>query len=1081
MNLKKKQSGFADPISLIGIGVLVLTLITTTYLTTNTDVKHFFQSAAKSCEDLGSPAARKACRIATTGKSEASEESRTKTIPTDEVETAAGNTKESCTGAWCSGCGGFCIKGATQTCSQAEKIKCGGSKEVKTTAVCDDSTEGQVGMYSGIGDYKKCTNGRWEPCPTCKLTDVTIVPEYAKEQYEKEKEALTHTGGKTQQRVDKPENISLNESIGNTGNPFVTQTSQPTSTTTAKSNETSSTSSLDYVTGNTVNTNPFVNESSRNLIDKLLPEPTPYVRPDIRENEQPRCTIQCKTGEICMPTVTGGYCTRYIPPDSRQSNQIYTLPRRCNGTNTAVEEFTGGVWEVTQPCIGYCDNNTKSCDTNAPSYAPKNVIPPSLASLPEETKKDLSLDVQDPIFVAKLNNKYDQCSEVSGSEKCSEGLKQAAGVKDSCVAYYKMDNPEADTNQLQNRCDIERQNATLIAVTTPSLVSKTLNLASGGARTVSEIIKLAGEGGSVTPVSLGQAAVSYASASVSTLPTYAQTAISFGTGAVTIGTTTAGAVECVNSGDPNSPACVGMVTGYYSNVVDSTIDIADSFGALKLPLAKSSQIDNLLDLDTPNPNLQQIIRNEIDSGNINGGITVKLANQEIDRLIDQGVDELDAITRVGSSIVPDYAVSNEQKALLNLADKAKTADEVMQCQFTWCRHNSVISDEILKSRGYDPYRTNIQWQTLEGNPAGGHATSALIKDNEYVFVDFTNNKTIYGIEDLADIARKNNLQVTKVELFKQNLDSVSSPWEVVEVDLDNISLKNTSSIVDIDINTAKKINNTSDNEIDIWQKYVVNPIQNIQKNRNRVKVLDQIEQDIANNYEAISARITVNSPYKPKSSAIEPTTNLDEEILKEIKGISSTKQLPSFTQALNDQAYAKTSLADQIKDVQSLDDLRSLLKSMDIELVIGDPKDYGENFVAWSPSNKLVVLSSEYQDAAWPVLKPTFVHEFTHIDIRLKGEEVLNTKGTGSYLNDIPIRNAINNIGQEDWAYINQARTALDELTSNPNLTNEERTLLKQSIADAMKYYNYVVYGDVLPKKVGVVDTILNKLTDFFK
>lgn len=62
---RKFQKGVVDPISLIAVLFLVVTLTVGTAVTTNKDFSlNMFEKASGGCEDKGSPKARQACRKA---------------------------------------------------------------------------------------------------------------------------------------------------------------------------------------------------------------------------------------------------------------------------------------------------------------------------------------------------------------------------------------------------------------------------------------------------------------------------------------------------------------------------------------------------------------------------------------------------------------------------------------------------------------------------------------------------------------------------------------------------------------------------------------------------------------------------------------------------------------------------------------------------------------------------------------------------------------------------------------------------------------------------------------------------------
>jgi hypothetical protein len=93
----------------------------------------------KTCEDLGSPAARKACRKATTGTTEATNASRNNVVIVNGKFLDSGLSQAQCGGLWCNGCGGFCLVNTFKDgCNKAEELQCG-----ETTVYCsNDLTAG---------------------------------------------------------------------------------------------------------------------------------------------------------------------------------------------------------------------------------------------------------------------------------------------------------------------------------------------------------------------------------------------------------------------------------------------------------------------------------------------------------------------------------------------------------------------------------------------------------------------------------------------------------------------------------------------------------------------------------------------------------------------------------------------------------------------------------------------------------------------------------------------------------------------------------------------------------------------------
>lgn len=229
----KYSFGFADILSLISLGILVLTFgITTVSVFKN---QNPIEQAAGGCTK--NPAQCKAseecingvCKKRAGGAKSA-------------IENAPGDSKTSCNnngGAWCTDCGGFCITGANQTCIQAAAIKCGATYS-PSSPTCDANSNGTV-VVNGSGEnnqyYVQCqnVNGVWRwngvgnrDCATCiRALDSVNVPTYLRSEYD---EAITaQVANRPLQNVNQPDgNTTLNQQIGNTDgdSPFISPETQ---------------------------------------------------------------------------------------------------------------------------------------------------------------------------------------------------------------------------------------------------------------------------------------------------------------------------------------------------------------------------------------------------------------------------------------------------------------------------------------------------------------------------------------------------------------------------------------------------------------------------------------------------------------------------------------------------------------------------------------------------------------------------------------------------------------------------------------------------------------------------------------
>ena len=91
----------------------------------------------------------------------------------------------------------------------------------------------------------------------------------------------------------------------------------------------------------------------------------------------------------------------------------------------------------------------------------------------------------------------------------------------------------------------------------------------------------------------------YGGAAIATLPTAVQTGITTVGSAVALATPYLATKGCIDSGDPNSPACIGLVTGYMANPIEAEQALVNSWNNLSNPL-KYSLIINKVTNDIEN-------------------------------------------------------------------------------------------------------------------------------------------------------------------------------------------------------------------------------------------------------------------------------------------------------------------------------------------------------------------------------------------------------------------------------------------------------------------------------------------------
>jgi hypothetical protein len=109
--------------------------------------------------------------------------------------------------------------------------------------------------------------------------------------------------------------------------------------------------------------------------------------------------------------------------------------------------------------------------------------------------------------------------------------------------------------------------------------------------------------------SAGPAIAAYSSATISTtvaaLPAAVQTGLAVAGTTAAIAAPYLGMNQCIQSGDPGSPACVGMVTGYMSNPLEAEYALSDSYNALK-NILPSVEADNVFSSPALDPIMAEI-------------------------------------------------------------------------------------------------------------------------------------------------------------------------------------------------------------------------------------------------------------------------------------------------------------------------------------------------------------------------------------------------------------------------------------------------------------------------------------------
>lgn len=227
--------------------------------------------------------------------------------------------------------------------------------------------------------------------------------------------------------------------------------------------------------------------------------------------------------------------------------------------------------------------------------------------------------------------------------------------------------------------------------------------------------------------------------------------------------------------------------------------------------------------------------------------------------------------------------------------------------------------------------------------------------------------------------------------------------------------------------------------------------------------LEIASQQIRLDYEATTKRFQENSPYNPKSAVPKPKTDLEKQFYLEVgKSEIDTKPL-SFDEALKNKNYSTKPIIDEIMKAKTLEEIRDILNRNDIPIIENGSLPNNVNALAFFDTE--IHVKPGILDQELHTIKPTIVHEVEHILIGDKVNVIfqkLQSENPDRFLDLIGIKN---NLVFEDATYIAEARAALFELNNNPNLTALDRQKMQEIITNAMKQYNWVVFGDVLPNR----------------
>lgn len=182
-----------------------------------------------------------------------------------------------------------------------------------------------------------------------------------------------------------------------------------------------------------------------------------------------------------------------------------------------------------------------------------------------------------------------------------------------------------------------------------------------GGAIIPQIVSLAGATGSVTATSLAQATAAYGAATLVTLPAAAQATLAYGGSALILGGTAYATNECIESNDPGSPACVGLVTGYQTDPIGFNQALDESLNTLlvnpikyfsRTPTTTNITPDFNLSVSQTNltkdvnsvPEITQVSSRKVTIKTEGQFISIDLDDSSLNTIISNGVDELKGLS-----------------------------------------------------------------------------------------------------------------------------------------------------------------------------------------------------------------------------------------------------------------------------------------------------------------------------------------------------------------------------------------------------------------------------------------------------
>lgn len=240
-------------------------------------------------------------------------------------------------------------------------------------------------------------------------------------------------------------------------------------------------------------------------------------------------------------------------------------------------------------------------------------------------------------------------------------------------------------------------------------------------------------------------------------------------------------------------------------------------------------------------------------------------------------------------------------------------------------------------------------------------------------------------------------------------------------------------------------------------------------------LIKQAEDSILPEYDEAMTHYQYNSPYQPGSASIAPINELETNIMLDIKKTDSNSPMPLRELIVNDRI--RSNLVDSIIQTDNLDEAIRILEANNVKVHLV-PRSEISGASGWAKDTKNMYIADDVA-TNWSTAKGTVAHESTHI-VMGHEKDIAFIKYTENHRN-LAVSEALKKVGEEDWAFANGIRADLYELQNNKNLTPDQIATIRQHIKLSIENYNWVVFGDVLPKRntlppsAGFLDEVKNE------